>query len=39
LEEALDANKWDTAKVAAALGIHRATVYRQMKRHALAPPE
>ena len=32
LEELLVANDWDTAKVAGALGVHRATVYRQMKR-------
>ena len=32
LEELLGAHGWDTAKVAAALGVHRGTVYRQMKR-------
>lgn len=35
LADLLEAHGWDTAKVAQALGVHRATVYRQMKRHAL----
>jgi len=32
LEELLVAHGCDTAKVALALGVHRATVYRQMKK-------
>jgi transcriptional regulator of acetoin/glycerol metabolism len=32
LEELLVAHGWNTTTVAAALGVHRATVYRQMKR-------
>ena len=35
MAELLDAHGWDTAKVATALGVHRATVYRQMKRMGL----
>ncbi len=32
LEDLLSAHGWDTAKVASEMGVHRATVYRQMKR-------
>ena len=35
MEELLQTHGWDTAKVADALGVHRATVYRQMKRMGL----
>lgn len=35
LQELLDAHQGDTAKVAMLLGVHRATVYRQMKRMGL----
>lgn len=34
----LAAHDWDTAKVASTLGVHRATVYRQMKRLGLDGP-
>jgi DNA-binding NtrC family response regulator len=36
LEAVLDAHGWDTATVAAAIGVHRATVYRRMQRLGLA---
>ena len=35
LMELLDAHAWDTTRVATTLGVHRATIYRQMKRYAI----
>ena len=35
MEELLEAHRWDTAKVADVLGVHRATVYRHIKRMGL----
>jgi transcriptional regulator of acetoin/glycerol metabolism len=31
----LEHSEWDTERAATALGIHRATVYRRMKRHGI----
>jgi DNA-binding NtrC family response regulator len=37
LRDALDRHGWDTRAAASELGIHRATVYRLMRRYALVP--
>ena len=37
LQDLLDQHRWDTGRVAAHLGVHRATVYRRMQRLGLAP--
>ena len=38
LRRLLDVHGWDTEHAARALGVHRATLYRRMKRHALVAP-
>jgi len=38
LAQALRANKWSITATAAQLGLCRATIYRQMKRHDITPP-
>ena len=38
LREMLETNDWDTARVAAALGVSRKTVYERIRRLGLAPP-
>ncbi|WP_018991047.1 sigma-54-dependent Fis family transcriptional regulator [Aromatoleum toluclasticum] len=38
LESALRRHRWNVTAAAAELGICRATVYRQMKRHGIVPP-
>ncbi len=38
LRSLLDVHGWDTESAAKALGIHRATLYRRMKRHRLVTP-
>jgi transcriptional regulator of acetoin/glycerol metabolism len=38
LVQALRANKWGITATAAQLGLCRATIYRQMKRHDITPP-
>jgi transcriptional regulator of acetoin/glycerol metabolism len=38
LVQALRANKWSITATAAQLGLCRATIYRQMKRHEITPP-
>ena len=35
----LQSAAWDTGRAASALGIHRATMYRRMKRHGIEAPE
>lgn len=37
LREALERSGWDTSVTARELGVHRATIYRLMRRYALAP--
>lgn len=39
LVRALQHCDWDTARAAAQLGVHRATVYRHMKRYGIAAPQ
>jgi transcriptional regulator of acetoin/glycerol metabolism len=34
----LEESAWDTDRAASALGIHRATIYRRMKRHGINLP-
>jgi transcriptional regulator of acetoin/glycerol metabolism len=38
LVQALRANKWSITATAQQLGLCRATIYRQMKRHDITPP-
>lgn len=38
LRSLLDVHGWDTESAARALGVHRATLYRRMKRHQLVTP-
>ncbi|MEP6733822.1 MAG: sigma 54-interacting transcriptional regulator [bacterium] len=38
LRALLDAHRWDTESAARALGVHRATLYRRMKRNQLVAP-
>ena len=38
LRRLLDVHGWDTERASRALGVHRATLYRRMKRHALVAP-
>ena len=38
LRRLLDVHGWDTERASRALGVHRATLYRRMKRHSLVTP-
>ncbi|WP_413470486.1 helix-turn-helix domain-containing protein [Variovorax paradoxus] len=39
LRALLQRHRWHVARAAAELGVCRATVYRHMKRHGIAPPQ